>query len=151
MTIKTTVDGTRALAFFLASSRLNLPQKTTSSPQRKVKPDFAVRFGFHSFRHCYATMLNNQGVNPLVVCDLMGHAATALTARYSHIAMSTKTQAINELPELSIGEPVKRGVEEIPFATLISGLPAAILPRLAAYLDGALNHEQKVELARRLV
>ena len=96
-------------------------------------------------------MLINQGINPLVVCDLMGHTTTAMTARYSHIAMSTKTQAINELPELSIGEPVKPGIEELPFATLISGLPAAKLPRLAAYLDGVLDHEQKVELARRLV
>ena len=118
------------------------------TPHRKLR---ISRYGFHSFRHCYATMLINHGVNPLVVCDLMGHTTTAMTARYSHIAMSTKTQAINELPELSIGEPAKRGVEEIPFVTLISGLPAAKLPRLAAYLDGVLDHEQKVELARRLV
>ena len=59
-----------------------------NTPHRKLR---ISRYGFHSFRHCYATMLINQGVNPLVVCDLMGHSTTAMKARYSQIALSTKT------------------------------------------------------------
>ena len=118
--------------------------------ETKVKADTAhrklriSRYGFHSFRHCYATMLINQGVNPLVVCDLMGHTTTAMTARYSHIALSTKTQAINELPDLSLGKAVMEdGLQSDSLAEVISHLPAAKLPVLAGYLEKVLSSEQR--------
>lgn len=112
-----------------------------NTPHRKLR---ISRYGFHSFRHCYATMLINQGVNPLVVCDLMGHTTTAMTARYSHIALSTKTQAINELPDLSLGKAVMEyGLQPDSLAEVISHLPAAKLPALAAYLESVLSLEQR--------
>ena len=118
--------------------------------ETKVKADTShrklriSRYGFHSFRHCYATMLINQGVNPLVVCDLMGHTTTAMTARYSHIALSTKTQAINELPDLSLGKAVMgNGLQPDFIAEVISHLPVAKLPALAVYLEKVLSLEQR--------
>ena len=125
--------------------------------ETKVKADTShrklriSRYGFHSFRHCYATMLINQGVNPLVVCDLMGHTTTAMTARYSHIALSTKTQAINELPDLSLGNSDdKKGIQQDSLVSVISCLPVAKLPVLAVYLEEILSDSQKEALARRL-
>ena len=125
--------------------------------ETKVKADTShrklriSRYGFHSFRHCYATMLINQGVNPLVVCDLMGHTTTAMTARYSHIALSTKTQAINELPDLSLGKAVMgNGLQPDSIAEVISHLPAAKLPALAAYLEKVLLPEQRNSLMQIL-
>ena len=125
--------------------------------ETKVKADTShrklriSRYGFHSFRHCYATMLINHGVNPLVVCDLMGHTTTAMTARYSHIALSTKTQAINELPDLSLGKAViENDLQPDSLVAVISELPAAKLPRLAACLAAVLSLEQQRELLRRL-
>ena len=125
--------------------------------ETKVKADTShrklriSRYGFHSFRHCYATMLINQGVNPLVVCDLMGHTTTAMTARYSHIALSTKTQAINELPDLSLGKAVMgNGLQPDSIAEVISHLPVAKLPALAAYLEEILSPEQRNSLMQIL-
>ena len=119
-----------------------------NTPHRKLR---ISRYGFHSFRHCYATMLINQGVNPLVVCDLMGHTTTAMTARYSHIALSTKTQAINELPDLSLGNSdEKKGIQQDSLVSVISCLPVAKLPVLAVYLEEILSDSQKEALARRL-
>ena len=119
-----------------------------NTPHRKLR---ISRYGFHSFRHCYATMLINQGVNPLVVCDLMGHTTTAMTARYSHIALSTKTQAINELPDLSLGKAVMEyGLQPDSLAEVISHLPVAKLTALAAYLESVLSPEQRNSLVRYL-
>ncbi len=64
------------------------------------------RLGFHSFRHSYVSLLINSGVNPLVVRDLVGHTTVDMTARYTHVAMENKIQAVDVLPVLGIGKKV---------------------------------------------
>ena len=108
------------------------------------------RYGFHSFRHCYATMLINQGVNPLVVCDLMGHTTTAMTARYSHIALSTKEEAIRELPELPLGQHECREYEDIGLLAVFQKMKTNQLPILAQWLEKTLSSSQKHEIASLL-
>jgi len=39
----------------------------------------------HDLRHGYATLLLEQGTDPRVVADLLGHATTALLKRYQHV------------------------------------------------------------------
>jgi len=39
----------------------------------------------HDCRHGYATMLLEQGTDPRVVADLLGHSTTALLKRYQHV------------------------------------------------------------------
>jgi len=103
------------------------------------------RLGFHAFRHSYVSMLINSGVNPLVVRDLVGHTSVDMTARYTHVALDTKVNAVKNLPIL--GEMPSQGT---PFETVISSLPASQIPRLAACLESLLTPKQKEELLRQL-
>lgn len=103
------------------------------------------RLGFHAFRHSYVSMLINSGVNPLVVRDLVGHTTVDMTARYTHVALDTKVNAVKNLPIL--GEMPSQGSS---FETVISSLPASQIPRLAACLESLLTPKQKEELLRQL-
>ena len=103
------------------------------------------RLGFHAFRHSYVSMLINSGVNPLVVRDLVGHTTVDMTARYTHVALDTKVNAVKNLPIL--GEIPLQGSS---FETVISSLPASQIPRLAACLESLLTQKQKEELLRQL-
>ena len=103
------------------------------------------RLGFHAFRHSYVSMLINSGVNPLVVRDLVGHTTVDMTARYTHIALDTKINAVKNLPVL--GEMPLQGT---PLDTVISSLSASEIPRLASCLETILTPKQKEELLRQL-
>ena len=99
------------------------------------------RLGFHAFRHSYVSMLINSGVNPLVVRDLVGHTTVDMTARYTHVALDTKVNAVKSLPVL--GEIPSQGT---PFEAVISNLSASQIPRLAACLESLLTVSQKREI-----
>ena len=103
------------------------------------------RLGFHAFRHSYVSMLINSGVNPLVVRDLVGHTTVDMTARYTHVALDTKVNAVKNLPIL--GDTPS---QDTPFETVISNLAASQIPRLAACLETILTAKQKEELLRQL-
>ena len=90
-------------------------------------------------------MLINSGVNPLVVRDLVGHTSVDMTARYTHVALDTKVNAVKNLPIL--GEMPLQGSS---FETVISSLPASQIPRLAACLESLLTPKLKEELLRQL-
>ncbi len=125
--------------------KAGIPTKETSENQhRKLR---ISRYGFHSFRHCYATMLINSGVNPLVVCDLMGHTTTAMTARYSHIAIDTKAQAIMELPELKLADDSQSAKKTtISLARQLPQLKLEKLKNIGIWLDNNLSDDQKQQL-----
>ena len=103
------------------------------------------RLGFHAFRHSYISMLINSGVNPLVVRDLVGHSSIDMTARYTHVALDTKINAVKNLPVLGDNR-----IQNNTFAEVICNLPAEKLPRLATLLDAYLPLSQKEELLLKL-
>lgn len=103
------------------------------------------RLGFHAFRHSYVSMLINSGVNPLVVRDLVGHTTVDMTARYTHVALDTKVNAVRTLPTLGDSPS-----QTTPFAEAISHLPVTKLPQLAATLENLLTADQQKELMRQL-
>ena len=90
-------------------------------------------------------MLINSGVNPLVVRDLVGHTTVDMTARYTHVALDTKVNAVKALP--SLGE---KPTQSTPFAETISHLPVTKLPQLATTLENLLTADQQKELMRQL-
>jgi integrase len=54
----------------------------------------------HDLRHGYATMLLEQGADPRLVQDLMGHSTTALLEVYQHVRPAMHEQAAKLLDEM---------------------------------------------------
>ena len=105
------------------------------------------RLGFHAFRHSYVSMLTNSGVNPLVVRDLVGHTTVDMTARYTHVALDTKINAVKSLPIFTQPESP---VQTNPLSAIITDLQTKDLIRLGTFLENILTEEQKRELIQKL-
>ena len=103
------------------------------------------RLGFHAFRHSYVSMLIANGVNPLVVRDLVGHTTVDMTARYNHVSIETKQRAINTL-----AIPTLNGVDSAPEYTSLayrfSKLSQDRFTLVARWLETHLSPNQKREL-----
>ncbi len=58
---------------------------------------------FHDLRHTHATMLLQQGVNPKIVSERLGHSQVSITLdTYSHVLPNMQKEAITKLDELFI-------------------------------------------------
>ena len=58
------------------------------------------RYTPHTFRHCFATHLLEQGTNLLVIQRLMGHSNLQNTLKYLHVQQLGIDQVINPLENL---------------------------------------------------
>jgi site-specific recombinase XerD len=78
----------------------NDPAKPISDLKKvwvRVKERAGIDAGFvlHQLRHTYASRLVGQGRSLYEVGQLLGHASTAMTARYSHLAPARLVEAAN--------------------------------------------------------
>ena len=108
------------------------------------------RMGFHGFRHTAASMMICNGVNPLVVRDLLGHTSVDMTAHYTHVNMETKREALQNLNVLPCLPQAKLIGGEKPIAEIIGELNAEKLAVLGQWLDDNLTTTQKERLRELL-
>jgi integrase len=54
-------------------------------------------FRFHDLRHTFATRLNESGVDPYTIRDLLGHSTTTMTGDYTHTSPERRREAINAM------------------------------------------------------
>lgn len=60
----------------------------------KINEDFT----FHGLRHTHATLLLQQGVNPKIVQERLGHSSIKVTMdTYSHVLSDVQRQAVDAL------------------------------------------------------
>ena len=70
-----------------------------------VRAGISKRFGWHTFRHTYATLLIANGENVKVVQELMRHASSHFTLQiYSQAQIRTKRTAQSRLIEAILSE-----------------------------------------------
>ena len=108
------------------------------------------RMGFHAFRHTAASIMIRQGVNPLVVQDLLGHTSINMTAHYTHVNMETKREALQNLNVLPCLDQPNHIEEGNSFADTINGLSSEKHAALGRWLDENLTASQKGQLRELL-
>jgi integrase len=80
----------------------NLTQRDFKGVIERAK---VPRIRFHDLRHCHATLLLRQGVNPKVVSEQLGHSRVSLTLDlYSHILPGLQEEATLRLAERLLGK-----------------------------------------------
>jgi len=67
---------------------------------RYLTPGITKHYTPHTFRHCFATHLLEQGVNLLVIQRLMGHADISNTLKYLHVQQYTVDTLVNPLDRI---------------------------------------------------
>ena len=68
-----------------------------------------------------------------------------MTARYTHVALDTKVNAVKALPTLG-----EKPTQSTHFAEVISNLPVTKLPQLAVALEALLSLEQQSKLLKQI-
>jgi integrase len=56
--------------------------------------------GFHSLRHTFVSMNLNEGMNPLLVQNIVGHSSVDMTRNYFHQNENVLRDGINKMPDL---------------------------------------------------
>ncbi len=81
----------------LTLERLRTELRAQGMPEESL-PKGLPSIRFHDLRHCHATLLLQQGVNPKVVQERLGHSTPAFTlAVYSHVLPGMQEQAAARL------------------------------------------------------
>lgn len=62
----------------------------------------------HDLRHLFTSRAQEEGTNPLLVQEILGHATLSMTKRYTHLGMDTKREALERLIEPPKSSPNER-------------------------------------------
>jgi integrase/recombinase XerD len=76
---------------------------------RNRTPKINKAYTPHTFRHCFATHLLEQGTNLLIIQRLMGHSDLTNTLKYLHVQQLRVNEVINPLDSLNLKQlPCKK-------------------------------------------
>jgi len=124
--------------------------RTTEKSDDRHRSVAIVRYGFHSFRHTFASMLIEQGASQTAVSRLLGHTTLAMTDRYVHIGDQTKIKAVEALPALilSASKAPERASVCTPLEEQFQHLTDEQSGKLGHWLESNLTPEQREGLQR---
>jgi site-specific recombinase XerD len=93
-------------ALFISKKGLRLAIRTMEDNWQKILDKAGLKFPFpvvcHSLRHSFASHLNDQGVDILVIQSLLGHSSPRSTQVYIHPAEQRVRCALDNLPGVKI-------------------------------------------------
>jgi len=124
--------------------------KTTEKSDDRHRSVAIVRYGFHSFRHTFASMLIEQGTSQTAVSRLLGHTTLAMTDRYVHIGDQTKIKAVEALPSLILPASKAPEIPSVftPLEDQLQHLTDEQSGKLGHWLESNLTAEQREKLQR---
>ena len=107
-------------ALFLSKKGNRLAIRTMEDNMKKVveKADFNTRFNVtcHTLRHSFASHLNDNDVDILVIQSLLGHSSSRSTEPYIHPSLHKIRQAMEKLPSvIYMKNLLKEGVLKLKF------------------------------------
>jgi len=110
----------RSDAFFLSKKGNRLAIRTMEDNMKKLfhKANFYVPFNVtcHTLRHSFASHLNDNDVDILVIQSLLGHSSPRSTEPYIHPSMEKVRQAMEKLPSvIYVKQLIKDGVLDLKF------------------------------------
>ncbi|MFY8183611.1 MAG: tyrosine-type recombinase/integrase, partial [Polynucleobacter sp.] len=85
-------------------------------------------FRIHDLRHSFASYLVNAGRSLYEVQELLGHADIKTTSRYAHLSRERLVAAVETVPQIEIGESLKKRAKDNPQPLLIKTLKNASGP-----------------------
>jgi integrase len=98
------------------------PIRSLKSSWRNVKEKAGIKGRFHDMRHTLITELAENGAGDQTIMDIAGHVSRQMLARYSHIRMQAKREALEAVS--TQGPQTNLNVEEpatVPGTTNESG------------------------------
>lgn len=97
----------RRFAVILARAGILPMDKATKNHTAKGKGRHSRRqsseLSFHCLRHSATSWLKNAGVSDVVAREIIGHKSEAVSRRYTHIETATLRQALERLPDVTVG------------------------------------------------
>lgn len=110
----------KSMALFISKKGNRLAIRTMEDNFKKVlkKTEFNTHFNVtcHTLRHSFASHLNDNDVDILVIQSLMGHASARSTEAYIHPSMDRIRQALEKLPGvIYMNKLLEDGVLKLPF------------------------------------
>jgi len=84
--------------------------------KRALKRAGIKNFRFHDLRHTFAAHLASNGVEILVLKDLLGHKTLLMTQRYAHLFPDRGRKAVDRLPGL-LGAPTSPATPSVTSLT----------------------------------
>jgi site-specific recombinase XerD len=51
----------------------------------------------HNLRHLFSSRAQENGINPISVQELLGHATLTMTKRYTHLGIEAKRETLEKL------------------------------------------------------
>jgi integrase len=88
------------LVFTGPDGKAQKPVRDYADWQRLLRDLGLPRYRVHDLRHAYATMLLEEGTDPRVVQELMGHSSTAMLKVYQHVRPAMHARVVSSIDKL---------------------------------------------------
>ena len=110
----------KSMALFISKKGNRLAIRTMEDNFKKVlkKTAFNTHFNVtcHTLRHSFASHLNDNDVDILVIQSLLGHASARSTEAYIHPSMDKIREAMEKLPAvIYMNQLLEDGILKLPF------------------------------------
>jgi site-specific recombinase XerD len=114
------IGSDRSEAFFLSKKGNRLAIRTMEDNFKKILERSGIRAWFkvtcHTLRHSFASHLNDQGVDIMVLQSLLGHSTPKSTQVYIHPSIEKVREALEKLPAVVyMNQLVRTGALNLKF------------------------------------